>query len=83
MSYNAERELECLKHRYRLLGERIVAVEDWVDTISSPMWKRAIFVLQGFRFRQLGVWYRAPWNLSGWSYEDTRRAVRRSHRRVR
>jgi hypothetical protein len=47
---------------------RIRTLEKWVDTVSSPLWKRVWFVVQGYRFRQLGVWYRAPWNIDGWGY---------------
>jgi hypothetical protein len=32
------------------------------------MWKRIWFVARGYRFRQLGVWYRASWNEDGWNY---------------
>jgi hypothetical protein len=47
---------------------RIRRLEKWVDTVSSPLWKRLWFVVQGYRFRQLGVWYRARWNKDGWEF---------------
>lgn len=49
-------------------AERIRLLEKWVDTVSSPLWKRVWFVIQGYRFRRLGVWYHASWNRDGWSY---------------
>lgn len=47
---------------------RIRLLEEWVDTVSSPMWKRIGFVIMGYRFRRLGVWYHAAWNKDGWGY---------------
>lgn len=47
---------------------RIRMLEKWVDTVSTPVWKRIWFVIQGYRFRRLGVWYRARWNRDGWGY---------------
>jgi len=49
-------------------ASRIRLLEKWVDTVSSPLWKRIWFVMQGYNFRQLGVWYRARWNRDGWNY---------------
>src|SRR5215472_5502187 len=51
---------------------RIRKLENWVDTVSSPLWKRICFVALGYRFRQLGVWYHACWNIDAWEYEDAR-----------
>lgn len=67
-------ERACWQRQRVALAARIRRVEKHIDTVSSPMWKRAWFVIQGYRFRQLGVWYRASWNRDGWSYEDERRA---------
>jgi hypothetical protein len=53
---------------YVALAARVRRVEKWIDTIESPLWKRAWFVIQGYRFRRLGVWYRARWNRDGWDY---------------
>jgi hypothetical protein len=47
---------------------RIRLLEKWVETVSSPLHKRVWFVAQGYRFRRLGVWYRARWNADGWGY---------------
>ena len=37
---------------------RIRALEEYVDTVSSPLWKRVWFVLCGYRFLRVGRWYR-------------------------
>jgi hypothetical protein len=58
--------------RYELACARIRRLEKHIDTVSSPMWKRIVFVIQGYRFRQLGVWYHASWNKDGWEYDDNR-----------
>lgn len=54
--------------RYELLAARVRRLEKWVDTVESPLWKRLIWWCQGYRFRRLGVWYRARWNSDGWGY---------------
>ena len=36
---------------------RIRALENYVDTVSSPLYKRLWWVLQGYRFRRVGRWY--------------------------
>lgn len=40
-----------------------------IDTWNTPLWKRALFVLKGYRFRRLGRWYRAPWNADAAEYD--------------
>ncbi len=37
---------------------RIHALEEYVDTVSSPIWKRLWWVLCGYRFRRVGRWRR-------------------------
>ena len=58
--------IETLERQVRSLRLQVRRLEEWIDTISSPPWKRALFVAQGFRLWRLGVWYRAPWNRSAW-----------------
>jgi hypothetical protein len=36
---------------------RIRALEKYVDTVSSPLWKRLWWVICGYRFRTVGRWY--------------------------
>jgi len=62
-------EVECLKKNRISDARRISLLEKWVDIIgSTPLWKRIWFVMQGYRFRRLGVWYRASWNRDGYGY---------------
>lgn len=63
-------ELECIKIQLRALRLEMRRQTELLDTISSPPWKRLWFFLQGFRLWRLGVWYRAPWNVSAWQDED-------------
>ena len=58
-------EIESLKANRIAMAKRIRTLEKYVDTVSSPMWKRIWFIIQGWRFRQLGRWYKAPWNTAG------------------
>jgi hypothetical protein len=46
-----EREQKSLKREVRQMNELL-------DTIASPPWKRVIFFLQGFRLWRVGRWYR-------------------------
>ena len=48
---------------YLALAARVRRLEKWQDTIESPLWKRVLFVLQGYRWRRLGRWYKARWNV--------------------
>ena len=69
MSENLAAEVRTLKRNYIAAAARIRTLEKWVDTVSSPLWKRLWFVAQGYRFRRLGVWYRARWNADAWDYK--------------
>lgn len=57
MEDDVRRELESLRVNRQRDAQRIRALEAYVDTVSSPLWKRVWFVLQGFRFRRVGRWY--------------------------
>lgn len=57
---------------YEALAARVRLLEKIIDTWNTPLWKRCWFVIQGYRFRRLGVWYRARWNKSAWQYEGWR-----------
>jgi len=68
VSLGLEARIASLERNRVKDAARIRSLEKWVDTVSSSMWKRIWFVIQGYRFRQLGVWYRARWNRDGWEY---------------
>jgi len=59
---NLRAEIESLKANRISMAQRIRELEKYIDTVSSPMWKRIWFVMQGYRFRRLGRWYKASWN---------------------
>lgn len=57
-------ELTALRHNYRALAARVHRTENWIDTVSSPLYKRLWFVVCGYRWRRLGRWWRPtgpPW----------------------
>lgn len=39
------------------LARRVRTLEKYVDTVSSPLWKRVIWWWQGYYFRKVGRWY--------------------------
>lgn len=47
-----------------VLAARLTRLEDWVDVVSSPLYKRVWFVLTGWRWARLGRW-RGP-DVTGW-----------------
>lgn len=49
--------IESLEVNRRMQATRIRELEEYVDTVSSPLWKRLIWVVQGYRFRRVGRWY--------------------------
>jgi hypothetical protein len=55
---NLEARVSCLEQQNIVLAARIRTLEKYVDTVSSPLYKRLFWVLQGYRFRQVGRWYR-------------------------
>lgn len=51
-------EVESLRANQRRDAARIHALEEYVDTVSSALYKRLWWTLQGYRFRRVGRWYR-------------------------
>lgn len=64
----SEQRLDVIERQMKSLRRQVQQQGEWIDTHNSPLWKRLWFVAQGFRFRRLGVWYRARWNRSGWEF---------------
>lgn len=50
-------EIEVLKRQRVALAARVHRLEEWVDVVSSPFWKRLLFVACGWNWRTLGRWY--------------------------
>ena len=49
-------EIESLNVRYAELARRLREVEEYVDVVTSPVWKRALWWLQGWHFDRVGRW---------------------------
>lgn len=49
-------EVESLRVNRVRDAARLRGLEKYVDTVSSPLWKRLWWVLCGYRFRRLGRW---------------------------
>lgn len=50
-------EIESLKVNHAALAGRLRDVEKYVDTVSSPLWKRCLWWCHGYYFRKVGRWY--------------------------
>jgi hypothetical protein len=62
---DVEREINLLKHELEVkerqrqqMAARIRVLEEWVDVVSSPLWKRVWFFICGWNWSTLGRWYR-------------------------
>jgi len=66
---------ETDRRNYVALAARIRHLEKIIDTWNTPLLKRCLFVLKGYRFRRLGRWYPAPWNEDAAKYDEDRRPV--------
>lgn len=62
---NVEHEIDVLKRQVMSLRRQAQRHEEYIDTVSSPLFKRLLFVLQGYRWNRLGTWYDAAWNRPG------------------
>ena len=58
---NAEQEIDVLKRQIASLRREVRALTEYVDTVTSPLWKRVIWWCQGFYFRKVGRWYAPGW----------------------
>jgi len=59
-------DVDALQRQVKALRIEVRRIDELLDTIASPPWKRVWFFVQGFRLWRLGVWYRAKWNRSAW-----------------
>ena len=67
-----ERKIDALRREVRRLDEII-------DTWNTPLWKRCLFVMKGYRFRRLGRWYRAFWNADAAEYDNRKEEKHGTH----
>jgi hypothetical protein len=62
-------EVECLKRQMRQQRQLTRNLYAWVDTVSSPLFKRLWWAVAGYRFHRLGRWYK-PDKDHGWPVPD-------------
>ena len=63
---STEQDLDVLKRQIASLRREMRELTEYVDTVSSPLWKRLIWWAQGFYFRKVGRWYGAPTYIPKW-----------------
>lgn len=56
-----EQEVRVLKHQVRAMRRRSIEASEYIDTVTSPLWKRVIWWFEGFYFRKVGRWYAPKW----------------------
>lgn len=54
---NLEQRVEVLERQMLALRRQIQRNEEWLNTISSPPWKRLWWFLCGYRVWRVGRWY--------------------------
>ena len=54
-------QLLSLRHTYVSLARRLHAAEEYIDTVSSPLYKRCWWWCCGYYFRKVGRWYPPDW----------------------
>jgi hypothetical protein len=50
-------EIEALKRQMKSLRRQVQRHEEYIDTVSSALWKRCLWWCQGYYFRKVGRWY--------------------------
>lgn len=74
-------ELGQLRHDRQIHALRRQAHEheEYIDTVSSPLWKRAVWWCQGFYFRKVGRWYGKQLNLNGVWPDNGNKTISKEH----
>ena len=54
---NVEQEIDVLGRQVKALRRDMKGCTEYVDVVTSPMWKRIIWWFCGFHFRKVGRWY--------------------------
>jgi hypothetical protein len=52
-----EQEVEVLKRQMLSVRRELQALQERIDTVCSPPWKRIWWWLQGYRWYRVGRWY--------------------------
>lgn len=56
-----EQEVRVLKRQVKEMRRRSIEAAEYIDTVTSPLWKRIIWWCEGFYFRKVGRWYAPKW----------------------
>ena len=62
---NLRTELTALKRQVTQLRNRGREADQFIDCVTSPLWKRLVWWVQGFYFRKVGRWYGRDWSMRG------------------
>lgn len=54
---NVEQEIDVLRRQMLSLRREVRVLTEWQDTVSSPLYKRVWFWLNGWNWGSLGRWY--------------------------
>jgi hypothetical protein len=52
-----ESEIEVLSRQVKSLRQQVQRHDEWIDTMSSSVFKRIWWVIQGYRWHRVGRWY--------------------------
>lgn len=58
---NLKQEIDVLKRQVEAMRKRSIEAAEYIDTVSSPLWKRIVWWVEGFYFRKVGRWYLKDW----------------------
>jgi hypothetical protein len=57
MSTSLDQRIDVLERQVMALRRSMKGTTEFVDVVTSPLWKRAVWWAQGFYFRKVGRWY--------------------------
>lgn len=52
-----EQDIDVLQRQVKALRIQMKGCTEYVDVLTSPLWKRIVWWFQGFYFRKVGRWY--------------------------
>ena len=53
---SVETRLRTLEKQMQSARRQLQAHDEYIDTVSSALWKRVLWWLQGYYFRKVGRW---------------------------
>lgn len=54
---SVEQRLGALERQMKSARKQLQSHEEYIDTVSSALWKRILWWCQGYYFRKVGRWY--------------------------